>query len=477
MNVALSMQGSFTHFPVEQRLMAATAMDSEVQGIVLLVDDTPTNLGVLFDSLQGSGFKLLAAQDGESAIAQVGHLKPDVILLDVMMPGIDGFETCRRLKENPETRDIPVIFMTALTDTVDKVRGFTVGAVDYITKPFQPEEVLARIRAHVAVQRLQQQLREQNQKLQREIEQRSQAEYSLRILLNAVAHDLKNPVTGILMVLKNLLHPPEKSVRNGHQRQCSRPAKTLGPHPTPPAAENSTISNMNSAISLSASAIRKLATNGAIASDYALELCANNVTAQAAPADVIPVSRRLLERMLDSGNHQLALINGLLEAHSLATQGLALHCEALSLAGLGQNVLRELEPHLIKNQATVSNQIPSTLPQVKGDATQLWRVLEHLICNAVKHNAPGRSLVLDATLQGDFIKCSITDDGTGIAPEQREQLFELHRRGINTRHTHGLGLGLYLCRQIIQSHGGEIGVDSVLHQGATFWFTLPIQST
>ena len=114
--------------------------------LILLVDDTPTNLGVLFELLKGRGFKVSVAEDGESALEQVNYARPDLILLDVLMPLMDGFTTCERLKAQPETREIPVIFMTALTDTVDKVKGFELGAVDYITKPFQQEEVLARIR-------------------------------------------------------------------------------------------------------------------------------------------------------------------------------------------------------------------------------------------------------------------------------------------------------------------------------------------
>jgi len=121
------------------------SVDTTDKGVILIVDDTPTNLEVLLDFLEDSGFKVLVAEDGESAIEGAEYSPPDLILLDVIMPGIDGFETCRRLKTNQATQDIPVIFMTALTETVDKVRGLSLGAVDYITKPLQHEEVLARI--------------------------------------------------------------------------------------------------------------------------------------------------------------------------------------------------------------------------------------------------------------------------------------------------------------------------------------------
>lgn len=138
--------------------------------VVLMVDDTPANLHVLFDLLSESGFEVLVAEDGESALARAQYTRPDLILLDVLMPDMDGFETYRRLKENSVTQSIPVIFMTSLVDTVDKVKGLRLGAVDYITKPFQIEEVLARITTHLTLRRLKATLQEKEERLSRIIE-------------------------------------------------------------------------------------------------------------------------------------------------------------------------------------------------------------------------------------------------------------------------------------------------------------------
>ena len=132
---------------------------------VLMVDDTPANLGVLYEVLSAAGYSVLVAEDGESALERAAYAQPDLILLDVMMPGIDGFETCRRLKEQPETQAIPIIFMSALSDTVDKIRGLQLGAVDYITKPFQHEEVLARVHTHLTLQQLKRTLAEREARL------------------------------------------------------------------------------------------------------------------------------------------------------------------------------------------------------------------------------------------------------------------------------------------------------------------------
>ncbi len=155
-------------------------------GSLLIVDDTPTNLEILVDFFSEQGFDVFVAMDGESAIEQIPHARPELILLDVMMPGIDGFETCRRLKADEETADIPIIFMTALTDTVDKVKGFSAGAVDYVTKPIQHEEVLARVTTHLKLRRLQQHLEEKEREADRLL---------LNVLPQSIVNQLKQEGT------------------------------------------------------------------------------------------------------------------------------------------------------------------------------------------------------------------------------------------------------------------------------------------
>jgi DNA-binding NtrC family response regulator len=136
---------------------------------ILLVDDNPTNLQVLYQTLAGSGYRLLAARSGKDAVAIAQRVVPDLILLDVMMPGMDGFETCVQLKADPRTRDSAVVFLSALTAASDKVRGLELGAVDFVNKPFQAEEVLARVRTHLTIRQLQRELRRRNGELEHEL--------------------------------------------------------------------------------------------------------------------------------------------------------------------------------------------------------------------------------------------------------------------------------------------------------------------
>ena len=137
---------------------------------ILLVDDNPTNLQVLLQTLDGQGYNLLVAKNGEVALDIAQKAKPAMILLDVMMPGIDGFETCRRLKQNPETAEAAVIFLSALGETGDKVRGLDLGAVDYITKPIQADEVLARVNTHLTIHQLNAELQARYGEIESELE-------------------------------------------------------------------------------------------------------------------------------------------------------------------------------------------------------------------------------------------------------------------------------------------------------------------
>ncbi|MEG4988899.1 PAS domain-containing sensor histidine kinase [Microcoleus sp. BR0-C5] len=264
-----------------------------------------------------------------------------------------------------------------------------------------------------------------------DITQRKQAQESLRLFIHALSHDLRNPVAGMLMVLKNW---------------------------------------------------------------------------QTKTGDSIAIPRSILDRMIQGSEQQLRLINSLLEVHAGELRGLVLHCDAVDLRAIVEAAATDLEPLMNDGKATFKNLVPHDLPAVNADKTQLWRVLSNLIANALKHNLPGLNLTVSAQLikagkltinqttakqnidklpitnpqfpitnpGSRMIYCTVEDDGVGILPEQCEHLFDLYVRGDKSRHSVGLGLGLYLCRQIIGAHGGQIGVISTPGAGASFWFTLPV---
>ena len=170
--------------------------------VVLVVDDTETNIDILVDILSDL-YEVSVALDGESALESVISDQPDIILLDVMMPGIDGHEVCQRLKNNPETTHIPIIFVTAKTETEDESKGFALGAVDYITKPISPSVVLARVKTHLQLKQAQESLKDQNRVLEQAVAQRTQEleETRLEIILKlGRAAEFKDTETGLHVI-------------------------------------------------------------------------------------------------------------------------------------------------------------------------------------------------------------------------------------------------------------------------------------
>ncbi|MAO64795.1 MAG: hypothetical protein CL666_07320 [Balneola sp.] len=188
--------------------------------LILIVDDTQANLHLLSRVLDKSGFRYVEATNGKDAIEAAKKHEPDLILLDIMMPDMNGFDVIKKLKSIPEVSDIPVILLSSLTDTVDKVKAFKVGGVDYITKPFQKEETLARINAHLQIRFLQKQL---NQRItilrEREVEL-SRLNKKKDDLVRTVSHDIKNPLTGIIGLVK-LLKDSDKVTEEERKQMLS----------------------------------------------------------------------------------------------------------------------------------------------------------------------------------------------------------------------------------------------------------------
>ena len=388
----------------------------EVKGDILIVDDTPNNIHLLDKMLGENGYKVRKVISGERALKAVSILPPDLILLDVKMPGMDGYEVCHSLKKQEDTAGIPIIFVSALDDVFDKVKGFEAGGADYIIKPFEPKEVLVRVEAQLKMRRLQQQLlcanerlSAQNAQLTQEIKGRQQAEASLKVFMHAVSHDLRNPVTGMSMVLQTYL----KEQPAGHQRV---------------AGEN----------------------------------------------DVV-IDRLSFERIVQSCSRQLKLINSLIEMQQHEILGVPLDLQSISLYALTCSILSEWEPMLAKRQVVLKHQIDPDLPNVCVDIDQIWRVFENLIGNALKYNQAGFTLTIDASFDREsYLCCTVADNGVGIKPQQLASLFDLYVRGSGVKRTSGVGLGLYISKQIVAAHGGEIGVESELGKGTVFWFTLPV---
>lgn len=420
---------------------------------ILIVDDNPTNLSVLAQTLRSEGFAIRIAPDGISALQQLEEVYSSValILLDVQMPGIDGFETCRRLKANPQTHDIPVIFMTALADTESKVKGLSLGAVDYITKPFEGEEVLARIRIHLQMRELTKQLQQSSTLLEQRVAERTEALQSAQVqlvqqekfatigqLIAGVAHEINNPVGCIV----NNVAPAHEYLNS-----LSKIFHLYQKHYPVPVPE-----------------IEQALIDEDI--DFVLEdlpNILNSVQVSALRIKDISVSLRSFSRN-DSTTKVLADIH----------------------EGINSTLL------ILQHRLKASGQRPAIqvikqygdLPQIKCYPGLLNQVLMNLLANAIE------ALEERMENQQEFIPqinihtqvnstptpcitIQIADNGIGMSEQIKQRLFEPL---FTTKPADkGTGLGLSIARQIIEDkHNGRLTCSSQVGHGTEFLISLPI---
>jgi signal transduction histidine kinase len=420
-------------------------------GTILVVDDNPTNIQVLFDVLSEIGYRVAIAKSGEAALQRVQSYHPDLILLDVMMPGIDGFETCQHLKADCNTRDIPVIFMTALSDTVDKVKGLSLGAVDYITKPIQHEEALARIRVHLQLRNSQKSLQQQKIQLSQALDDLKQAQVhlvqsekmsSLGQMMAGVAHEINNPVT---FIHANLAPAKEhiKDLLNFIQlyRQC---------YPQPHPVIQEWMDEVD--IDYLQADLPKLLDSLKLGSDRIRQLV---------------ISLRNFSR-LDESVTQVVDVHEGIDSTLLILQ----HRLKPRPEHPGIQVVRDY----------------GQLPNVECYPSQLNQVFMNIFSNAIDaleqqdqkrslneiQANPSKISIRTEHLPNQAISISIADNGPGIEEKICSHLFEPF---FTTKPVgKGTGLGLSISYQIVtQKHGGQIYYQSTPGTGAKFIIQIPIR--
>ena len=353
---------------------------------ILIVDDIPTNLKILDGILKGDGYKVRPVPNGLLALQAAEKERPDLILLDIMMPEMDGYEVCRKLKENPELVDVPVIFISALNDTQDIVKAFTSGGVDYITKPFQAEEVKARVATHLKICRQNLELKQLNAEKDK--------------FFSIIAHDLRSPFTGFLGLTQIL------------EEQLSDLSKEE-------------ILDFSTSMRISAT---KLFT--------------------------------LLENLLEWARIQQGLIPFTPETVQL-------------LAVVNESIGMIKESASLK-QIEIIYDIPDEITVVT-DTNILQTILRNLVSNAVKFTSKNGSIIISVLPQNDgSMVISIKDTGIGMSQHIMDNLFRIDvntsRKGTDGETS--TGLGLIICKDFIEKHGGKLWVESEVGKGSSFNFTL-----
>ncbi|MCC3422851.1 MAG: response regulator [Microcoleus sp. PH2017_01_SCD_O_A] len=420
-------------------------------GNILVVDDTPENLRLLSTMLTHRGYAPRCVINGQMALRACNSNPPDLILLDIMMPEMNGYEVCQHLKSEPKTREIPVIFISAKDEVFDKVNAFAVGAVDYISKPFQFEEVLARIESHLTLRNLQKQLKEQNVLLLEEITSRLAVEKTLYEKNQILQEEIRNRLAvEKALQEQNLLLQQE-------------------------------ISNRKRAESALLKSNQELARSNAELEQFAY-VASHDLQA---PLATIASYAQLLEKrykdQLDSQaikfitnivqgcTRMQTLIDDLLEYSRVGRSQKPF--ELADCNHVVQQAIANLQGAIRNDQAVVTY---SELPEIMGDISQLVQLFQNLLSNAIKyrHDAPP-TVHITASKQEENWLFSVSDNGIGIAPQHQERIFQIFQRLHTQREYSGTGIGLAICQKIVERHGGSMWVESEPGQGSTFHFTLP----
>jgi signal transduction histidine kinase len=416
------------------------------QNQILIVDDSPTNTTLLLAILKSSGFEVVVANDADTAFKKIEEILPSLILLDVMLPHMDGFEICSRLKENESTHDIPVIFMTSLSRTEDKVKGLNLGAVDYITKPLQKEEVIARVNVHVKMRNLNKQLELQSKELKSTLEQLQESQLQLiqnekmsmlGQLMAGVAHEINNPVGAISANSVYAATYVRELVQHLQLYQQKAPEKEIKNHAEEIELDFLTEDLFNIMNTMNESAIRIKD----ISESFRV-FCRNDT------------QDKVLFNIHEGLDSTLLILKYRLKAN---------------------DKLPEIE--IIKNYCNI--------PNVNCYPGPLNQVFMNLLVNAIdalrdscvkdikKCLNPQITIKTSSDSKKTKVFISIKDNGVGIRKDILEKIFGY---AFTTKAVgKGTGLGLAIARQIItEKHGGSLDVKSIYEKGAEFIITLPL---
>jgi two-component system, NtrC family, sensor kinase len=464
------------------------------RGNILVVDDTPANLRLLAGILNSKGYKVRPVPSGELALSAARGLPPDLILLDIMMPEMNGYEVCEKIKADERTRDIPVIFISAINDVLDKVKAFAVGGVDYITKPFQMEEVLVRVETHLAMCQLQSKLKQKNDELTIALEQlqatqnqliQSEKMAALGQLIAGIAHEINTPLGAIRSSIGNIANFLETNLE-------SLPAffKELSPereqdffHLMQQSSQNQSLSTREKR-EFRKKIKQQLESQGFDNADSLASLFIN-IGLQEDVEPFLPLLKDPDSEKIINVVYDFASLKRSTRTINTATERAAKVVFALKSYArydrTGEKIQANI-PDAIETVLTLyNNQLKQGVEVIRNYQTQLPYVLcypdelnqvwTNLIHNALQSMENKGILRIDAVQENTRVLVSITDSGKGIAPEIMPKIFEPF---FTTKPAgEGSGLGLDIVRKIIEKHQGKINVESMPAQ-TTFTVSLPI---
>jgi two-component system sensor histidine kinase/response regulator len=372
---------------------------------ILIVDDNPKIMAIAKAHLKKEGLEVLCVEDGKSALESVRQEKPDLILLDVDMPDMSGFEVCQVLKDDTVLSMIPVVFLTAADDNASRVRGLDLGAVDYVTKPFDSFELRARVRAALRTKQLQDQLATMNHELEERVNQRTEKIKQLLrqkdAFVNQLSHDLKTPLTPLVALLPLVAERTEDTE-----------------------------------------------------------------------------SKRMLDLIMDNVDYMKNLTERTLQLAQLNSPGVSLKLEKVDLGSEIRNTIESLSSVFKENGIEIVNNT-TTLLDIEADRMLIKELIYNIVDNAIKYTNGDGIVTFDSFMKDGNVEISIKDTGIGMTMEQQKRIFEEFYKADDSRNDRSsTGLGLAICQQIVEKHGGSIRAESQgSGHGTRVYFTLPTRQS
>ncbi|RKZ41670.1 MAG: hypothetical protein DRQ49_04350 [Gammaproteobacteria bacterium] len=384
--------------------------------LVLIIDDSQVNLMLLHNLLEQQNFNVVSAKNGQDGLKLAQQLHPNIILLDIVMIGWDGYETCRRIKNEADLAKIPILFLSALGDTKNKVRALAAGGVDYVSKPFQKEELLARLQTHLELaylrQNLEREVANQTEKvhtlfeaLQLSYDKAQQASILKTEFLRNISHEFRTPMNIVLGMTEMLIEDTELTEE---QRECTDAVMT--------------------------------------ASQQLMDILTN---------------------MLNFSQQFKGEINQVMCDFQIS-----------EMVNDVLKIFLSITPD--KNVQITTEIAPSLHKTLRGYQEGLSKVLSKLLDNAIKFTKQGKIILRVQAIESfddkQWLQFEVQDTGIGIASAQQAHLFDIFFQvdGSSTRVYEGVGMGLAVAKMFVENMGGEIGVDSHENQGSTFWFKVPL---
>ena len=419
---------------------------------ILIVEDSPTQLEQLRFILEEKDYTVIAANNGIKALEAINQDKPDLIISDILMPEMDGYTLCDKVKKSPENSDIPIMLLTNLADPRDVIKGLQAGADNFLTKPYNEEFLLSRVKYIL---------------INREMRKTSQSsDMGLEIAFGGEKYFINSDK---MQIIDLLLSTYESAIQKN--LELSEANKQLVGMHREMAIKNSELEKLNEEkgkfIRMAAHDIRNPIAAILSSSEFLLELIENRID---------ETETEYLTMISKSGEYVLRLLNELLDLEVIESGNMELNYENLDIVSLTEKSVALNRMVADNKSINILFDYEEEVMNAKVDRTKIDQVLNNLISNAIKYSFPDNDIIVSLRKEGNNIIIAIKDHGQGIPKEEQHKLFRPFGK-TSTRGTEGeesTGLGLSISKKIIENHNGKIWFESESKVGSTFYFSLPV---